>query len=79
MFDHVRSRSSYLLSVTLAIASRFCVDSDPAGANGHTPLAPSQQRHNITLVPEEKWVEIRDLAMVGHFQTLISKVHCLGA
>lgn len=78
MFDHVRGRSSYLFSVTLAIACRFCVDTESANGSGPTALASSQQRHGISLVPEERWLEIRDLAMVGHFQTLISKVHCLG-
>lgn len=78
MFDHVRSRSSYLLAVTLAIACRFCVETVSQNGSSSTPLAPSQQRHGITLVSEERWMEIRDLAMVGHFQTLISKVHCLG-
>lgn len=78
MFDHVRSRSSYLLAVTLAIACRFCVDTGRSDGTVSTPLAPSQERHGVTLVSEERWIEIRDLAMVGHFQTLISKVHCLG-
>ncbi|GMK54054.1 hypothetical protein CspeluHIS016_0106400 [Cutaneotrichosporon spelunceum] len=63
-FDAVRHRSSFLLSTILAIAAKYnCVSTGTADMS----------------VDEDKWFEIRALALSSYFQALISKVHCLGA
>lgn len=88
-FDFVRHHSSFLLSAILAVASKYCCTlTRPSGASEETISSPfglppspglaSHIRHGIRPVSEQKWLQIRSLAVSSYFQATISKVHCLG-
>lgn len=85
-FDFVRHRSSFLLSTILAIAAKYnststtrhnATGGEAAEPFGWDPLG-SSGRNGVKPVDEDKWFEIRSLALSSYFQALISKVHCLG-
>lgn len=85
-FEYIRARSSFLLAAILAVAAKYCCITTPRPATASADpfdTVPrdrwsSLERHGVTPVEEEKWLQIRALAMWGYFQVLISKVHYLG-
>lgn len=81
-FDHIRHQSSFLLSTILAVATKYiCVvtGTQTAMFGASSPFEVSSSGvPRLKPISEDKWYEIRGLAITSYFQALISKVHCLG-